>query len=124
MSFGPPTTPEVIKNLMIANGVVFISGDRHLMELSRDTRPGVPYPMWDATSSGLDTRRQKVNEPNRARVGGVFRGTNFGVLRIDWADDRPTVTLEGRGADGKLLTEAAVPLDTLRGSQPERPALR
>lgn len=25
MSFGPPTTPEIIKNLMIANGVVFIA---------------------------------------------------------------------------------------------------
>ena len=97
-----------------AAGVVFVSGDRHLLELSRDERPGVPYPLWDATSSGLDTRPKKVSEPNRSRVGPVFRGTNFGVLRLDWTADRPTITLEGRGKDGNVITSAVVPLDTLR----------
>ena len=97
-----------------AAGVVFVSGDRHLLELSRDLRPGVPYSLWDATSSGLDTAPQKVSEPNPARVGPVFRGTNFGVLRIDWAADRPTLTLEGRGKDGAVITTATVLLDTLR----------
>lgn len=101
-----------------AAGVVFVSGDRHLLELSCDTRRATPYPLWDATSSGLDTGPQTVSEPNRSRVGGVFRGTNFGVLRVDWDADRPAVTLEGRGKDGVVITTATVPLDTLCEDDP------
>lgn len=32
---------------------LFISGDIHFAELNRLTCPGMGYPMWDFTSSGL-----------------------------------------------------------------------
>ena len=37
-----------------ASGVLFVSGDRHLMEISRDVTRNAPYPLWDFTSSGLN----------------------------------------------------------------------
>src|SRR6266576_6390079 len=41
-----------------ANGVLFISGDRHWAELSRLDRPG-DYPLYDLTSSALtETHRR------------------------------------------------------------------
>jgi membrane associated rhomboid family serine protease len=46
MSFGPPQTPEIIKNLMIANGVVFIAqifGARFGIDV---TGLGVVQPAW------------------------------------------------------------------------------
>lgn len=94
-----------------ANGVVFISGDRHLMEISRDVEAG-PYPMWDFTSSGMNMGESEVNEPNRFRVGPVLRESNFGVIRIDW--DRGEITLDGRGGEGRALMSEVVPMSELR----------
>ena len=92
-----------------ANGVVFLSGDRHLMEISRDPGDGasrrVPYPMWDFTSSGMTERPRTVNDPNSFRVGPVKRETNFGVVRIHWADDlqNTKIELHGYGDQGQTL---------------------
>lgn len=102
-----------------ASGVVFISGDRHLMDISRDTGHGAPYPMWDFTSSGMNQRASEVNEPNRYRVGTVHRESNFGIIRINWGvaeeGGRETeISLEGYGESGQLLTRQSVFLGSLR----------
>ena len=76
-----------------ANGVVFISGDRHLAELSRDAElEGKPYPMFDFTSSGL-TRAEggRLDEPNRYRASAIVRERNFGEIVIDWQAPDPVV---------------------------------
>jgi alkaline phosphatase D len=102
-----------------ASGVVFVSGDRHLMELSRDTgrEDGtyVPYPMWDFTSSGMTERARPVNDPNSRRVGPVMRETNFGVVRIEWGDgvDDTMVHFEGYGDHGQMLLRQTVWLSDL-----------
>ena len=100
-----------------AEGVIVLSGDRHLMEISRDDSGAAPYPLWDFTSSGLNEKARPVQEPNRFRVGPVHRRTNFGLVRIDWNADPVTVTLDGRGADDEVLTRRVVPLDTLRADR-------
>ncbi|MEM7625932.1 MAG: alkaline phosphatase D family protein [Planctomycetota bacterium] len=97
-----------------ANGVVFVSGDRHLLEISKDTERGVPYPMWDITSSGFNWGKRSVSDPNRFRVGPVTRQPNFGVLRVDWSADKPTVTMEGRDLQGDLLVSAKTDLGELK----------
>ena len=99
-----------------ANGVVFISGDRHLMEISCDDSRGVSYPMWDFTSSGLTQKKQKISEANAFRVGPVKREQNFGVLRIEWKSlpASPRVHLEGYGENGVLLTRQTLLLNSLR----------
>lgn len=97
-----------------ANGVLLISGDRHLTEVSRDADPPAPYPMWDFTNSGMREGHRQVTEPNRHRVGESWRTTNFGVLRIDWDAEEPTIRYESRGKDGQVILQQAVPLSTLR----------
>jgi len=90
-----------------ANGVVFVSGDRHLAELSRDADPAAPYPMWDATSSGLNQGERKVSEPNRYRVGGVRRLSHFGLIRVDWSGD-PRLTFELVDSEGEVFESATL----------------
>ena len=99
-----------------AEGVVFVSGDRHLIEISRDTPEAVPYPIWDFTSSGMTQAKGAANDPNDHRVGPVYRETNFGVVRIDWGE-RPETTaihLEGYGDESQLLNRQTVWLSELQ----------
>ena len=76
-----------------ANGIVFISGDRHLAELSCDAEvEGKPYPMFDLTSSGLNqSEGGRLDEPNRHRSSAVIRQQNFGEIAIDWGTPDPVV---------------------------------
>jgi alkaline phosphatase D len=101
-----------------ASGVIFISGDRHLTEISvdRGRDAAVPYPMWDFTSSGMTQDSQPVNDANAARVGPVVRATNFGVISIEWASDpaQTEIALTAYGESGQLLTRQSVFLDDLR----------
>jgi alkaline phosphatase D len=100
-----------------AQGVVFVSGDRHHWELSADTEAG-PYPIYDLTASGLNQGSRSANrEPNRHRVGSAqaFRHPHFGVIDIDWETSPPIVTLSIRSAeDGQVLLASPVLLDTLQ----------
>lgn len=100
-----------------ASGVIFLSGDRHLLEISRDVEDPAPYPMWDITSSGLtQAKSPNPTDPNRFRVGPVIRDTNYGIVRIAWGDapESTEISLEGRGGDGRLLTRQSVFLSELQ----------
>lgn len=65
-----------------ANGVLFLSGDIHYAELSRQDM-NVPYTLWDLTSSGL-TEEWRVPTPNANRASEVVADANFGFIDIDW----------------------------------------
>lgn len=107
-----------------ASGVVFVSGDRHLTEISvdRGLTPGrsVPYPMWDFTSSGMTQRPEPARDPNSFRVGPVLRETNFGVVRITWGPTPKTtmIAFEALGDRGQLLNRQSVFLSDLSGRNP------
>ncbi|TWT47770.1 alkaline phosphatase D family protein [Botrimarina hoheduenensis] len=96
-----------------ARGVIFLSGDRHLAEISRSTEAGTPYPMWDFTSSGLTDPKQPAREPNRNRVGPLLKQTQFGMVRIDWSAG-PQLTLEAIGLGGESLLSQQINLADLR----------
>jgi len=98
-----------------ADGVVILSGDRHLAELSRLPAEVVGYPLVEVTSSSLNTGRHGPVEPNRHRIGGdSFRADNFGVVRVDWAAPDPHVALEVRDVQGKVVLTEQLGLGTLR----------
>ncbi len=89
-----------------ASGLIVISGDRHLMEISKDDAG--PYPIYDFTSSGLnwDNKPRAVTEPNTHRLGEPLRQINYGVITIDWNDTNPdatTIALIGRGPEGETI---------------------
>jgi alkaline phosphatase D len=98
-----------------ARGVVVISGDRHLAELSMlKPADGAPYPLFDLTTSGLNQPIAKESEyrsenppkgpPNRYRIHDrPYTGSNFGLMRIKWDDPGPRVSLEIRGLGGEVV---------------------
>lgn len=93
-----------------ASGLVIVSGDRHLMEISQDTSGGVPYPIVDFTSSGLNWEDEPhiVDEPNAHRIGDALRQINYGVIDIDWNDADPMATrlvFAGRGPAGETIMQ-------------------
>jgi alkaline phosphatase D len=83
-------------------GVVFLSGDRHMAEISRvevaragaapaeGTNPsssGGPgaFSLYDITSSGLNVRfPSNTPSANSFRVDGYYLKENFGMVEIDW----------------------------------------
>ncbi len=68
------------KNLLV------LSGDRHMAEISKCSIAGLPYVLYDLTSSGLTHSRTMSSEENRFRSGKhMYVARNFGLLKIDWA---------------------------------------
>ncbi len=94
-----------------ARGVVFLSGDRHIGALYRETQ-GVPYPLLDLTSSGLTHAWMDASEAGPNRQGGLVRELHFGTVDIDWPTGRLTLGL--RGAGGETLLEYALNINALQ----------
>jgi alkaline phosphatase D len=105
-----------------AAGVVILSGDRHLGELSV-MDAGVGYPLYDLTSSGLNqgSRRWRALETNRHRVATMNRGDNFGMVRIDWGRDDPRITLEIIDDEGDAMIRHKIPLSRLQPGRLSKP---
>jgi alkaline phosphatase D len=95
-------------------GVILISGDRHLAEISMVSEAPLTYPLYEITSSGMTHFVTRPNgETNRHRVGPLFTGLNFGILEIDWNEDSPRVRMQIRGEEGEVGVEEVVPLERL-----------
>lgn len=94
------------------NGLIMISGDTHYAELSRLTE-GVPYPLYDLTSSGL-TEVWPFLGPNRLRVGEGFMGQNYGRILIDWEQRDPEIRLEVESIEGQIVLAETVRLSALQ----------
>ena len=98
-----------------ATGVVFISGDRHLAELSM-MDGGVGYPLYDLTASGMNNASLSWRryETNRHRVGTMNWGNNFGMIRIDWNQPDPVIALQILDEDGEINIQRKIRLSTLQ----------
>jgi len=66
-----------------AEGVVFLSGDRHIGALYRQTQ-AVPYAMHEMTSSGVTHTWRTAAEAGPNRLGELFRELHYGMVEIDW----------------------------------------
>ncbi len=93
-----PDARQRLFKLIAASGakrVFFISGDRHIAELSSVRSESMAYPLYDFTSSGLTHTWSTVRqEENRYRVGELVVKRNFGIIRIDWQKDGPLLTFD------------------------------
>ncbi len=80
---------------------LFISGDRHIAELSKLESDQLLYPLYDFTSSGLThTWSHSSEEHNSLREGELIIQKNYGVLEIDWKNNSPKVTFLIKGNEG------------------------
>jgi len=82
---------ELVKKTR-ANGVMFITGDVHYAEISKFESDGC-YPIYDITSSGLSSTWHFAT-PNANRIEGPIMDNHFGMLTIDWTDEKPVVKAE------------------------------
>lgn len=98
---------EVIKmkDLLVktkAKRVIFLSGDRHIAEISKTEISGLDYPIIDFTSSGMTHSYDSfTEEDNIYRVTEVVSDKNFGILRFDL--NNMEVKMEIRGEGNKLF---------------------
>ena len=84
-----------------ARGLVFLSGDRHIAEISKKDVKGLNFPLIDITSSGMTHSYDSFKgEPNAYRFADVVSQKNFGILRFDF--DENTVKMEIRGEGNTL----------------------
>jgi alkaline phosphatase D len=93
-----------------ARGVVLVSGDRHIGALYR-LREGVPYPLYEITSSGLNMAYARNRDIGPLRLGEVYGQDNFGTIDVDWQAGE--VTLAVRGMGGRAVRSATIPIAAL-----------
>lgn len=95
-----------------ANGVLFISGDVHYAELSKEVVPGM-YPIFDLTASGI-SQTWHFATPNTNRINGPVMENHFGLLQIDCR--RKTIGLSIIDGNNTVRINQLIPLRTLRFS--------
>lgn len=94
-----------------ANGVVFLSGDRHLSALYEETADA-PYRLVEVTSSSLNRPFRNAREAGPNRIGDLYWPENFGSAAIDW--DARSVALTIHGIDGAPQRQVTVGLAALQ----------
>lgn len=95
-----------------ANHLVFISGDVHYAELSKFAHPD-SYPLYDITASGL-SQTWRFATPNRNRIEGPIMDNNFGLLTINFLDDRSNMVAEVWDIRENQRIEYVIPFDEIR----------
>jgi len=99
---------DLLARLKPAN-TFFISGDRHIGEVSKMSLEGLPYSLYDFTSSGLThTWDESMEESNGYRVGQLIIQKNFGLITINWNEKLPDLVFELRGKDGVVWQSTPV----------------
>ncbi len=93
-----------------ARGVIFLSGDRHIGALYRETPPGLPS-LVEITSSGLNRVYATAKEPGPNRIGDLLAEANFGTVEVDWRQRRLTLAL--RGLTGNVEREVTLDFMTI-----------
>jgi len=94
-------------------GVVFLSGDRHISEITRSTSDVLPYPIYEVTASGMTHFWNNFpGEENSRRVGEVFADFNFGTAEIDW--DKEGLTLAIRNLEGEPVRQVKLSMAELQ----------
>ncbi len=96
-----------------ANGVVLLSGDRHLAELSM-MDAGIGYPLYDLTASGLNQAAKKWRplEVNQHRVATMNFDDHFGVVELFWKTSVINLTI--RDVLGEVRIRQKLPLSLLQ----------
>ena len=93
-----------------AEGVVMLSGDRHRAGIYRRDDV-IDYPLYEITSSSLNSPSGLEEEPGPFRLGPTYRLENFGALHVDWKTR--TLRLEVADIDGETALSRTIDLKTL-----------
>ncbi len=96
-------------------GIILLSGDRHIHEISMVNDETVRYPLIDFTASGLTHSYSRLKaERNRYRVGSLLNEPGFALIVIDWDTEDPMVSLQARDMDDTIRLRLDVTLSSLQ----------
>ncbi|MBC8081869.1 MAG: alkaline phosphatase family protein [Hymenobacter sp.] len=102
-----PATRQRFLNLLVsskAKGVLLVSGDRHIGEISKITPAGMKYPVYEVTSSGLTHPAvNNKSEANEYRVGPLVNQKHYGLFRFREQGKSLLVTAALKGEDGLVI---------------------
>ncbi|NBC21622.1 MAG: alkaline phosphatase family protein [Alphaproteobacteria bacterium] len=95
-----------------ANGVVFVSGDRHTAFLYRHGEV-LDYPVHELTASSMNLSfRDETDEQDSAQIGAGYAPVNFGAVEIDW--DAREIALSVHDEDGDTVRQTRFPIPARR----------
>lgn len=104
-----PSEREKLFELIAANvkvPLVFLTGDRHISEVSKMEIEGYPYPLYDITSSSLTSPWGDPRpEANQFRIDSIIYDRNFTVMDIAWDTNTPQLGIKFVGVDNQTLKE-------------------
>ena len=96
-----------------AQGVLFLSGDRHIGGLYREAG-GTPYPFYEMTSSGMTHPWRTASEAGPNRLGELFTDYHYGTVDIDWP--AAALSLSLRDIGGRPQRSVGIPLNQLQAA--------
>lgn len=89
--------------------LVFISGDRHISEVSKIDLNGYEYPLYDFTSSSLTSPwNEESHAPNEIRIGEIIYPVNFAVMNIDVSNENFAINFKYVGKNNEVLQESGI----------------
>ncbi|MFC6996660.1 alkaline phosphatase D family protein [Rufibacter roseus] len=95
----PKSRERLLKLISRTNseGVILLSGDRHMAEISQLEVDGRTQPVYEVTSSGLTHTVSRDYAPgaNKHRVGEVVAKINFGLIQVDWEKREVALQIQG-----------------------------
>ncbi|HEY1171692.1 MAG TPA: alkaline phosphatase D family protein [Verrucomicrobiae bacterium] len=99
-----------------ANGIVFLSGDRHWCELSRMDGP-TGYPLYELTASAMtQVHPRGTPTPNVNRlIPKTYHEANVGQLSIDWGKKDTELHLKIIDVRGEVQIEKKIKVSELQG---------
>lgn len=103
-----------------AEGVLILSGDRHLSEISILKNSAIGYPLYEVTSSGLNSAigPKPVLEPNSLRAfSKPVTQDSFGTISLSTESDELALQLSLHAVDGSVLQTLQVPISQLQRSK-------
>jgi alkaline phosphatase D len=91
------------------NRPIFVSGDRHVSEISAERVEGFESPVIDITSSGLTNVWSGMSDEVNSRALGPKIGVpNFGMIEFDWTTEAPRAILSIRDMNGRTVQSVEV----------------
>lgn len=100
-----------------ANGVVLISGDRHLAEIAELPPSVVGYPLYEITASGLNSAmgwsKLFSKEENHYRLADSVYDDNFGAISLRKHHNEYIIALQIYTTKGDIAREQTVALSQL-----------
>lgn len=98
-----PAARKRLMDLLVSTkvkGVILLSGDRHIGEFSKVQVPGLGFPLYDITSSGLThSATNNTGENNQHRVGPLVNQKHYGLMEFEEEGEKLNITVSLKGLE-------------------------